>query len=127
MSTHKRMDDLADRIYEQLREVIDPCSVGSGNPMNIVEMGLIKAIDINGGAVRIDMCLTSPTCMMLEHFVAEARRFIGRLPGVTEVDVRGDVGLEWTPDRIDDAARSRRRTHLDLLTARLALEGGAIS
>ena len=116
---------LRELIDERLRQVIDPCSVGSANPMNIVEMGLVKAIDIQDGHVRIQLCLTSPTCMMLEHFVAEARRLVGPLPGVHAVDVRGDVGLEWTPDRIDEKARRRRRLHLDLLAARRSATDGS--
>jgi len=109
---------LRDLVEEQLRKVIDPCSVGSGNPMNIVEMGLVKEIGIDGGTVRVDLCLTSPICMMLEHFVAEARRLIAPLPGVAEVDVRGDAGLAWSPDRIQEGARQRRRAHLELLMSR---------
>ncbi|NKQ56148.1 DUF59 domain-containing protein [Amycolatopsis sp. K13G38] len=109
----------------RLREIIDPCSVGSANPMNIVEMGLVKGIDVEDGHVRVQLCLTSPTCMMLEHFVAEARRLLDPLPGVTEVEVLGDAGLEWTPDRIDENARRRRRLHLELLMSRPAAKSGA--
>ena len=125
--TSIQLADLRELIDGQLRHIIDPCSVGSANPMNIVEMGLVKTVEIDGGTVRIEMCLTSPTCMMLEHFVAEATRLLGTLPGVTRVDVRGDLGLDWTPDRIDENARRRRRTHLDLLMARSAPEGGTAS
>ncbi|HJQ46477.1 MAG TPA: iron-sulfur cluster assembly protein [Amycolatopsis sp.] len=122
-----KITGLPQLIDERLRQIIDPCSVGVADPMNIVEMGLIKSVDIEDGHVRIEMCLTSPTCMMLEHFVGEARRLLGSLPGVRDVDVRGDIGLDWTPDRIDENARRRRQLHLDRLEARSDRRGGQTS
>ena len=106
------------RIYTELRQIMDPCSVGCGDPMNIVEMGLVKSVEINDGCVRIDLCLTSPTCMMLEHFVAEGKRAVAAIPGVSDVEIHGDVGLDWTPDRIEAGARTRRHRRLAVLDSR---------
>jgi metal-sulfur cluster biosynthetic enzyme len=99
-------------VRDRLADVVDPCSVGAGNPMNVVEMGLVDDVRLDDGELTIRMCLTSPQCLMLEHFAVEARRVTSDLPGVRTVTVRGDNGMEWTPDRMSTAARDRRRRHL---------------
>lgn len=99
-------------VLARLTDIVDPCSFGAGNPMNIVEMGLIKNVEFDNGHLSIQMCLTSPQCLMLEHFVTEARRVTAELPQVIDVVVRGDSGTEWTSDRMYAEARDRRRTHL---------------
>ena len=104
--------DIEQLVRERLADVIDPCSVGAGNPMDVVEMGLVRDVRLESGELTIQLCLTSPQCLMLEHFAVEARRVTDGLPGVRAVTVRGDNGMEWTPERMSPAAASRRRQHV---------------
>jgi metal-sulfur cluster biosynthetic enzyme len=104
--------DLDRLVRERLADLVDPCSVGAGNPMDIVEMGLVDDIRLQDGDLIISMCLTSPQCLMLEHFAVEARRVTADLPGVSTVTVRGDNGMVWSPERMSPEAADRRRHHL---------------
>jgi metal-sulfur cluster biosynthetic enzyme len=107
------MSDLIELVESRLESVLDPCSVAAGNPMNIVEMGLIDRIEVSSGEVHVYLCLTSPTCSMLEHFSREADRVLDDVRDqVGAVVLHPDTGMSWTPSRLSHDARSRRRQHL---------------
>lgn len=70
------------RIRESLREVIDP-EVG----IDIVDLGLIKEIRVNGTAVTIDMVLTCKACPMTEHLSDQVGRKAHGVAGIEKVIV----------------------------------------
>jgi len=90
-----------------LREIIDPCSAANGTNFNLVEMGVIKGIEIRGRVVSVDLRLTSPACFMLEFFITEIQRRVGSLSGVESVEVQADGGFDWDPSMMDQERRSR--------------------
>jgi metal-sulfur cluster biosynthetic enzyme len=101
-----------------LDEVKDPCSIATSVPMGLVEMGIVKAVHVDGaGRVEIELRLTSPVCEMVGYMKSEALAKVGSLPGVTSVSVRHDSGLDWTPDLIAPEARERRNRRLQTLRA----------
>jgi metal-sulfur cluster biosynthetic enzyme len=95
-------------VREQLHEVIDPCSAATGSNLDIVEMGLLDSVDIDGGHVAVRMRLTTPACHMVPYFVREVEERVGDLSGVDSVELETDLGMEWTEDMMSDAARARR-------------------
>jgi metal-sulfur cluster biosynthetic enzyme len=95
-----------------LEQIIDPCSAANGTNLNVVQMGLLKAIEIKDGEVCVKLRLTSPVCFMLEFFSIEIRRRVGALPGVSAVEVESDSGFEWEPGMMD---QQKRREYLDAL------------
>lgn len=100
-------------IYRCLEQIIDPCSASSASPMNLVEMGLIREVSIDViGVVTVQLRLTAPSCFMVGTMTKQAKQLIGRLPGVREVTVISDAGLEWTPDLIAPETAERRRRQL---------------
>jgi metal-sulfur cluster biosynthetic enzyme len=114
------------RIIACLEQIIDPCSAASASPMNLVEMGLIRGVEIDeDGAVSVALRLTSPACFMVGHIALEAKRLIGALPGVTSVEVIPDHGLDWSPADIKPATAARRRQQVE--EQRLASVGGRAS
>jgi metal-sulfur cluster biosynthetic enzyme len=87
-------------VEKALELVIDPCSKAMGSPMDIVTMGLVESIDIDGGKVRITVILTDAACYFftaIEQFVTDV---VGVLPDVAEVDVQISSTTLWSPDRI---------------------------
>jgi serine O-acetyltransferase len=70
------------QIREALREVIDP-EVG----INVVDLGLIKEILINDGAVDVRMVLTTPACPLIGYLVEQVRRKTRSVEGVETVEV----------------------------------------
>jgi ATP-binding protein involved in chromosome partitioning len=87
-------------VEKALELVIDPCSKAMGSPMDIVTMGLVESIDIDGGKVTITVILTDAACYFftaIEQFVTDV---VGVLPDVDEVDVQISSTTLWSPDRI---------------------------
>jgi metal-sulfur cluster biosynthetic enzyme len=90
-----------------LDEIMDPCSISAKAPMSIVEMGLVRAIEIDGGAVHVRLRFTSPGCLMgLTVFWPEITRRVSELPGVESVAIEIEDSL-WSEDDIRPEARER--------------------
>ena len=82
-------------VMAALRSVIDP-ELG----MSIVDLGLVSAVAVADGAVRITMTLTARSCPLHDVMLAWVRTSITALPGVEKVDVAVVFDPPWTPDRI---------------------------
>lgn len=107
---------LTEQIHRVLDRIQDPCSVATSVPMGLVEMGLVKSVEVTeAGEVTVQLRLTSPFCEMLPFMKAEAIRGIGALEGVAAVTVHHDAGLDWDHDLIAPAARHRRELRLAVL------------
>lgn len=107
-----------DQILAALENAVDPCSVAAGRPMNIVEMGLVDAVDINhAGEVTIRLSLTSPSCMMLGQIMDQVDKFVMPLLEGARPRLTFDDGLTWTPDRIRGAAREHREQRQQVLVS----------
>ena len=74
--------EMETQIHEALKEVIDP-EVG----INVVDLGLIKEIVVNGGAVEVRMVLTTPACPLIGYLVEQVRRKTRSVDGVETVEV----------------------------------------
>lgn len=86
-----------------LREVIDP-ELG----VNIVDLGLVYRIAIDGARVRIAMTMTTPACPLLDYLKDLVRSAVtSHVPDAEDVDI--DVVWEppWDPDMMSDEARTR--------------------
>ena len=55
---------------------------------DIVSLGFVKKLEIDGGRVAFDIELTTPACPVKDALEAEARGKVAALPGVESVDVR---------------------------------------
>jgi metal-sulfur cluster biosynthetic enzyme len=101
------------RIKRILNTIGDPCSVASGTPMGIEEMGLIKELHLDSnGHLRIAMRLTAPLCHNVGYFNVEIKNRLLALDEVQSLDITMDHGLEWTPENISQQARERRMATL---------------
>lgn len=94
------LDDGA--ILESLRQVIDPELM-----INIVDLGLVYAINHGEQRVQVDMTLTSPACPAGPQIVQQAKMVLEKLPGVTEAQIKLTMSPPWTPDRMTDEARDQ--------------------
>jgi len=86
-------------IREALRTVVDP-ELG----VNIVDLGLVYRIEVDGARVRIGMTMTSPACPLKEYLkqlIAEAVEPILEPGGAVDVEI---VDALWSADMMSDAA-----------------------
>ena len=96
-------------VRERLRSVVDPCSAAIGTDIDVVELGLIEAVTVEGDAVTVSMRLTSPGCLMVEYFAREVDEAVGALPGVERVTLETDAGFEWHRGMMESSARTKRQ------------------
>lgn len=75
-------------IYEALKTCYDP-----EIPINIVDLGLVYAVALEGEKALIDMTLTSIGCPEAGALVAQARDAALAVDGVSEAE----VNLVWSP------------------------------
>lgn len=88
-------------VRDALRRVDDP-EAG----MNIVDLGLVYAVEIGEGGVRVDVTMTTAACPMADMITEEARSAISAIvPEGTAVDVRLVWDPPWTPDRMSGLAK----------------------
>lgn len=90
-----------EEVEEQLKEVIDP-----ELDVNIVDLGLVREIDIEDDKVDILMTLTTPGCPLHSVFDEMVRQEVGALTDVNEVDVELTFEPRWTPEEMSDEARN---------------------
>jgi len=84
-----------------LRRVKDP-----DLNLNILDLGLIYEIRIDGTAVDVDMSLTSPACPSGPELLDDATKQLRAIEGVTDVMVHIVWSPPWTPDRIEPRVRT---------------------
>jgi metal-sulfur cluster biosynthetic enzyme len=90
-----------ERVLEALLDVIDP-ELG----VNVVDLGLVYGVAVDGGRVTITITLTTPGCPLhasLSTAVDEAIRLM--FPGVECVAVDLVWEPPWTPEHITPAGR----------------------
>jgi len=66
-----------------LRGVLDP-ELGA----DVVELGMVRGIDLEGGAAVIHLALTIAACPLRDQIEGDVARKVGALPGVDRVEVR---------------------------------------
>jgi len=95
-------DDLKTKVIDVLRTCFDP-----EIPVNIYELGLIYKVNADpGGAVKIEMTLTSPGCPSGAEIMEDARRVVAELDGVTGVEIELVWEPFWTPERMDPRVKA---------------------
>ncbi|HEY4309438.1 MAG TPA: metal-sulfur cluster assembly factor [Pirellulales bacterium] len=92
---------------EALKQVIDPELF-----INIVDLGLVYLVTVADAEegkqkVAIEMTMTSPACPAGPQLIQQSKDFLGRLEGVSEVEVKLVMVPPWTPDRMTEDARDQ--------------------
>lgn len=94
-------DELEQNIISALREVYDP-----EIPVNIYDLGLIYAIDIEpSGDVHIQMTLTAPGCPVAQTFPATVEDKVNTVSGVSDTHVELVWEPPWSQENMSEAAK----------------------
>lgn len=73
-------------VLAALRQVEDP-----DLKQDLVSLGMIRDLEIEGGKVRFTIVLTTPACPLKSKMEADARNAVAALPGVETVEVKMDA------------------------------------
>lgn len=74
--------------------------------INLVVLGLIYDIEVDGGDVKVVMSLTSPMCPVAGEIVEQAKEAILAVDDVETADVELTFNPPWTPERISPLIRA---------------------
>jgi metal-sulfur cluster biosynthetic enzyme len=90
----------AEEVVEALRVVEDP-ELG----MDIVELGLLGDVEVDGSRVKVTYTLTSMACPVGPMIQEDIDRVVRELPGVEDVEAELTFDPPWTPDRMSEDAK----------------------
>ena len=90
-----------DQVKLALRRVKDP-----ELNLNIIDLGLVYDIRVDGRDVAVDMSLTSPGCPSGPEIMGDVERQLQALPGVGAVAVNLVWSPMWSPERIEPRVRA---------------------
>jgi metal-sulfur cluster biosynthetic enzyme len=90
-----------DLVKVALRRVKDP-----EINLNIIDLGLVYDIVVDGRDVRVDMSLTSPGCPSGPEIMGDAERAVQSVEGVGTATINLVWSPPWTPDRIEPRVRA---------------------
>jgi metal-sulfur cluster biosynthetic enzyme len=96
-------------VREALMRVVDPCSIATGIPLTLFEMGMVEEIAVKDGRVTITLVLTSPVCWQAGNIIQAVETSVGRVPGIASVACTVNHDSAWLPGRMDPGARLRLR------------------
>jgi len=91
----------ADQVRMVLRRVKDP-----DLNLNIIDLGLVYDVRVEGSTVTIDMSLTSPGCPSGPEIMGDAEQQVRAMPDVTDVTINLVWSPFWSPDRIEPRVRA---------------------
>lgn len=92
-------DERRDAVLAALGDVWDP-ELG----LDVVSLGLVYDVRVDGNELEIDMTLTTPGCPVSEQLPAEAEAAVRN--AVPDADVTLNIVWDppWTPERLSPAA-----------------------
>jgi metal-sulfur cluster biosynthetic enzyme len=89
-----------DDVFEALRVVEDP-ELG----MDVVDLGLVYEVTVDGAAVSVLYSLTSMGCPAGAQIEQDIKDAVGSMEGVEKVKTELTYTPPWSPDRMSDDAK----------------------
>lgn len=101
--------ELRRRIEMTLNAIIDPCSEAAGAPVGLVDMGLVRDVELtvtdDGVAAHVVIGVTEIGCIMAAPFLHDAQRRLDELEDLATVEVVQDQAFDWVPEDMAPAYR----------------------
>lgn len=97
----KALAPLYENVVLALKQVYDP-----EIPVNIYDLGLVYELNINKSHnVYIKMTFTAPNCPMADEVLAEVKRSVEDVPGVTGCTIDLTFDPVWDKSMLSDEAK----------------------
>lgn len=89
-----------DEVIDKLKTCLDP-ELG----INIVDLGLVYAVNIEDSHVNVLLTLTTPGCPLDSYFVRDITSKIKSIKGVSDVAVELTFEPPWNPSKMSEESR----------------------
>ncbi len=89
-----------EQIIDKLRECLDP-ELG----VNIIDLGLVYGVNIEGPRVSVMMTLTTPGCPLDSYFVKDITTRLKTLRGISDVTVELTFEPPWSPSKMSQESQ----------------------
>jgi metal-sulfur cluster biosynthetic enzyme len=90
----------SEEVYSELRQVFDP-----EIPVNIVDLGLIYDVKVDGPKCKVQMTLTSQACPEARTIPEVVKRRVIDLEGMQDCEVEIVWEPQWSPQLISEQGR----------------------
>jgi metal-sulfur cluster biosynthetic enzyme len=90
-----------DDVYAQLKQVYDP-----EIPVNIVDLGLVYDVALDGATCKITMTLTSQSCPEARTIPDVMKRRVNSIEGIDGTEISIVWTPPWSPHRISPEGRA---------------------
>lgn len=87
-------------VRDALAHVVDP-----ELHMNIVDLGLVYKIEVDGTSAHVEMTLTSPGCPFGPYLLHQVNEAASNVEGISEAQVDIVWDPPWGPDKMTEEAR----------------------
>ena len=94
-------EDLRRQVLDVLKNVVDP-ELG----INIVDLGLVYGVEVDGDTVHITYTLTTMGCPIGPLIEAEMKQFLSGVEGIGTVDAEMVLRPPWTPEMMSEEAKA---------------------
>ncbi len=89
------------QVLDSLKQCMDP-----EIPINIVDMGLIYGVKVsNNNKVDVKMTMTTRGCPLHDTLVSDVKRYVNKVPGVSDVNVEIVWEPAWTPEKMSEEGK----------------------
>ena len=89
-----------EKVLDALKRVYDP-----EIPVDVVNLGLVYEVLVDDDRVAVKMTTTASGCPVGNYIAAQAKRAIGRLEGVKEIDIELVYDPPWQESMITEEGR----------------------
>jgi len=89
-----------EQVIEKLKRCLDP-ELG----INIVDLGLVYGISIDGPKVAIIMTLTTPGCPLDSYFVRDITSKLKSIKEISDVAVELTFEPPWAPSKMSEESK----------------------
>lgn len=73
--------------------------------VNIVDLGLVYGINVEGERVNVIMTLTTPGCPLDSYFTQDITARLKAIKGISDVSVELTFDVPWTPSKMSGEAK----------------------
>jgi metal-sulfur cluster biosynthetic enzyme len=109
----REVGEIVAAVRDMANRIPDPCGLAQAVSIGMVDMGLVRSVEAvredGAWSVTIRARVTSPECLHFVYFERELRAALRARSDIGQVHVEWDSGLDWLPDDMSEAARTRLR------------------